>query len=108
MRRNYSREQWLEWLAAQRDSGVPVSKFCVQKGIPEGSFYHWRKKLEKAAAPAAAGNLSKPLPTFVPVSVVGTGSLEIALPCGATIRLPDDEVLLGRVLKMLLDFGKQP
>ena len=108
MRRNYSREQWSAWLSEQRDSGVAVSEFCKQKGIPEGSFYHWRKKLEKDAAPATVVDLSKPQPTFVPVSVVGAGSLEIALPCGATIRMPDDEVLLGRVLKMLLDFGKQP
>ena len=106
MRRNYSREQWVEWLAEQRDSGAAISEFCKQKGIPEGSFYHWRKKLVDAAEPATAVELSKP--TFVPVSVVGAGWLEIALPCGATIRMPDDEVLLGRVLKMLLDLGKQP
>lgn len=105
MRRNYSREQWSAWLAEQRDSGVPVSQFCLQKGIPQGSYYHWRKKLENDAAAGTAGELGKA--TFVPVSVVGRDSLEIALPCGATIRLPDDEVILGRVLKMLLDLGKQ-
>lgn len=106
MRRNYSREQWSEWLLEQRASGLAISEFCNQKGIPEGSFYHWRKKLEKESEAILAREPRKP--TFVPISVIGTGSLEIALPCGATIRLPDDEVMLGRVLKLLLDLGKQP
>ncbi len=99
MRRNYSREQWSEWLTEQRDSGVPISKFCSQNGIPEGSFYHWRKKLSSELCDEAS--------SFVPVSVVPPMSIEIDLPCGATVRVPTESSAVHCVLRSLIALGAE-
>ena len=96
MRRSYSREQWSEWLAEQRESGVPISKFCVEKGIPEGSFYHWRKKLSAETSEEDS---------FVAVSVVATVAIEIDLPCGAKVRVPADRSSVDCVLRSLIEIG---
>ncbi len=101
MRRRHSRDQWLAWLSEQRRSNLTVSEFCQRNGISEKSFYVWRKKLA-GGSNSPKDSLSA---TFVPVSVKDSPKVEIELPCGATVRVADDGVVLRRVLKVLLETG---
>ena len=127
MRRRFMREQWSDWIAEQSGSGLSVREFCRQKKLGPKSFYRWRKKLsgrsgDPAADAAAAGQVdssrkrarsaisqtakSSSPASFVPLSIVGTASVEIDLPCGATIRLPADEIATRCVLSVLLELGR--
>ena len=101
MRRRYSREEWSSWIGEQEGGSLSVVDFCRRKKLSEKSFYLWRRKLRGEQRPIKEiGSES-----FVPVSIVGTTSIEIALPCGATLRLPNEEAVLQRVLKLLLELG---
>jgi hypothetical protein len=40
-------DEWAERIAAQQRSGISVKQFCKEQGVPEGSFYAWRKRLQK-------------------------------------------------------------
>jgi hypothetical protein len=37
--------EWAERIAAQQRSGMSVKQFCKDQGLPECSFYAWRKRL---------------------------------------------------------------
>src|SRR4030081_1838122 len=39
--------EWAERIAAQQCSGNSVKQFCKEQGLTEGSFYAWRKRLQK-------------------------------------------------------------
>lgn len=100
MRRRYSREEWLGWIGEQEKSSQSVVEFCRHKKLSEKSFYLWRRKLR-----GERSRTKETSESFLPVSIVGTTSIEISLPCGATLRLPSDEAVLQRVLKLLLELG---
>jgi len=40
-------DEWAERIAAQQRSGISVKQFCKEQGVTEGSFYAWRKRLQK-------------------------------------------------------------
>jgi Transposase len=40
-------DKWAERIAAQQRSGMSVKQFCKEQGLTEGSFYAWRKRLQK-------------------------------------------------------------
>ena len=40
-------DEWAERIAAQQRSGNSVKQFCKEQGLTEGSFYAWRKRLQK-------------------------------------------------------------
>ena len=40
-------DEWAERIAAQQRSGISVKQFCKEQGLTEGSFYAWRKRLQK-------------------------------------------------------------
>ena len=101
MGRRYSREEWSSWIGEQEGSSLSVVEFCRRKKLSEKSFYLWRRKLRGEQRPGQ-GMAAE---SFLPVSIVETASIEITLPCGATVRLPNDEALLQRVLKLLLELG---
>jgi hypothetical protein len=37
----------LELVKRQKDTGLTITAFCSNEGIPKSSFYYWRKKLNK-------------------------------------------------------------
>lgn len=100
MRRRFPRQQWIDWIAQQADSGLSAASFCSQHDIPLHSFYLWRAKLTKAdALPSAASSL------FVPLSLPAGEALQVDLPCGATLRVPPQSV--HQVLSTLLQLGEK-
>lgn len=56
-------EEWHQIVAGQKSSGLTVAAYCLERGISEGSFYTWKKRLR---APAKPKRLSKP--AFVEVT----------------------------------------
>jgi transposase-like protein len=86
-RRNPQREQfWREALAAWEKSGQSVRAFCSGRGLQEASFYGWRRTLRERGCqhPTAPR-----LPRLVPLRVVPGVVLEVVLPTGLVVRVPD-------------------
>lgn len=44
MKRSKFTESQIVFAIKQSDSGTRVSEVCLRGGIPEGSFYNWKKK----------------------------------------------------------------
>ena len=99
-RKRYSRERWQGWLEEQPASGLSIAAFCRDKGIPQNSFYVWRRKL------AAEVSNGQPTAEFVPVSLVGVPEIMVDLPGGATLRFASDESTTRQVLSILLDLDQ--
>jgi hypothetical protein len=100
-RSSVGREQWLAWVAEQAESGLSVQQFCSERQIPVNSFYVWRRKAQCEQDSGAA--------KLVPVSIArGSSQVEIELPCGAVVKVPQDEASVRQVLEVLLELGRKP
>lgn len=100
MRQRFSAPQWAKWFEEFDNSGLTVKEFCRRKHVSQNAFYQWRRRL----------NL--PLPTkdhglFVPVALQVENEVQIEMPCGAIVRLPNDPNSLRPVLETLLQIGTQ-
>jgi hypothetical protein len=70
-------EEWRQIIDGQRDSGLTVAAYCLERGITQGSFYTWKRRLR---SPAKRNRLPKP--AFVEVTpprMRTTGAIEICL-----------------------------
>ena len=85
MRRRYSRDQWRSWLDEHASSGLSISAFCLERDVPENSFYYWRNKL---AGEASQDGEAESL--FVPVSVVSQKDFEVRFRHGVSMKVPRD------------------
>jgi hypothetical protein len=123
MAKRYSAEQWAVWVCEQRDSELSVAEFCEWIGVSLNSFYRWRQKVAAEdrlsttdglarERQVASGDTRRPLatkglmssePRFVPLTVLTSPAVEISLPCGAVVRVPNDDRSLRRVLGILLE-----
>ena len=92
-------ETWKRRLDRWQQSGLSAAVFAKQEKVSEPRLYTWRKRFADASqAPRAAGQVQAPkpaTPVFVPVKVKPvpapvTGSIELALKSGVTLRLPAD------------------
>ena len=99
MRQRFSREQWIQWLDEFEQSDLTALEFCTRKRISSKSFYRWRRTLRREAEPFD----SKDDPHFVSVTLTGSPVVEISMPCGAIIRVPNDANSLRPVLQTLLE-----
>ena len=114
MAKRYSAEQWAAWVGEQRESELNVVEFCEWTGVSPNSFYRWRQKLAAKGRPltrkghvpqrlsAMQGPVS-PGPQLVPLTVLTSPLVEIDLPCGAVVRVPNEDRSLRRVLGILLE-----
>jgi len=123
MAKRYSAEQWAVWVCEQRDSELSVAEFCEWIGVSLNSFYRWRQKVAAEdrlsttdglarERQVASGDTRRPLatkglmssePRFVPLTVLTSPAVEISLPCGVVVRVPNDDRSLRRVLGILLE-----
>jgi hypothetical protein len=123
MAKHYSAEQWAVWVGEQRDSELSVAEFCEWIGVSLNSFYRWRQKLaaedrlpardglareqqvslEESQRLSSTKGLMFSEPRFVPLTVLASPAVEINLPCGAVVRVSNDDRSLRRVLGILLE-----
>jgi hypothetical protein len=71
-------EEWRQIIDGQRPSGLTVAAYCHDRGITQGSFYTWKRRLRSRAKPNRL-----PKPAFVevkPSNLSPTGAIEICLP----------------------------
>ena len=115
--KHFSAEQWAAWVGEQRESGLSVAEFCDWIGVSPNSFYRWRQKLATKGKPPArrepeARRLSSMKrsmssgPELVPLTVLTSPVVEIDLPCGAVVRVPNEDRSLRHVLGILLEAGQ--
>jgi hypothetical protein len=70
-------EEWRQIIDGQRASGRTVAAYCLERGVTQGSFYIWKRRLR---SPAKRNR--SPKPTFVEVTPqrLGTaGTIDICL-----------------------------
>ena len=117
MGKHYSSEQWAAWVGEQRESELSVAEFCDWIGVSPNSFYRRRRKLAaKGRTPAKKGHgaqrqsaIKRSMfagPELVPLAVLTSPVVEIDLPCGAVVRVPNEDRSLRRVLGILLETGQ--
>ncbi len=112
--KHYSVEQWAAWVGEQRESELSVAEFCDWIGVSPNSFYRWRQKLATKGRPLARQEheaerqsaIKRSMsagPELVPLTVLTSPVVEIDLPCGAVVRVPNEDRSLRRVLGILLE-----
>ena len=103
MRRRYSAKQWSDWVREQEASELTESQFCLQRGISPKTFYRWHRKLNASADEKD----TVATPAFVPESVTPSSSVEVELPGGACLRIPNDEASLRTIVGILFEMGAE-
>ncbi|MFZ2147845.1 MAG: hypothetical protein WAV28_11550 [Sedimentisphaerales bacterium] len=91
-----------------QDSGMSVSKFCKAEGLPEGTFYSWRKRL--SGRNAQRKEPADPRPSaFIEVAMPKSDHavLELLFSSGHTLRISStaDNKILSNVLSVLRQAG---
>ena len=118
-RRDPAREQfWRRTVRRQQRSGLTIRDFCRREGLKDWTFRWWRQELERRDQKAdsnqrvdPAGTPTVATPAFLPVQIVDLESvaprppalIEVMLPSGPTVRVPDgfDPRTLQAVLALL-------
>lgn len=99
--KRHSAEQWEQWISEQQKSALSVRDFCNRVGVLQNAFDLWRRKLA-TPSPQQPDNVRS---LFVPLKVISNPAIEVDLPCGAVVRVPNEEPSLQRVLGILLQSG---
>src|ERR1700729_982408 len=92
-------EEWRQIVDGQQASGLTVAAYCVERGITQGTFYTWKRRLR---SPAKTNRLPKPAFVEVkPSSLPATGAIEICLHGGRRllVRRGFDRDLLMDVVR---------
>ena len=84
------RERWRGLLAEQKKSGQSVAAFCRERGLRDGQFYDWKKRLRQAVAEP-----------FVAVELVTSQTVEAATLSAAAPSVPI-EIRLSRGRSLLV------
>jgi hypothetical protein len=92
--------QWRRWIGEWQASGLSALAFCKRRGLTVGSFYTWRRVLQRRDADTA---------TFVPVQIVAdtvltqASALEVLLTDGRMVRVTPgfDAATLRQLLAVL-------
>jgi len=99
-----AQERWRRLIDESQRSGLSVRAFCARKGIGEGSFYFWRRSLDKLKAHVTGSR-----PEFVRVKIhesplpTADSPIEIQVSDNRVIRVRPgcDRQLLADVLAVL-------
>ena len=96
-RQRHSAEQWAAWFEEFDAGKWTIAEFCRLKGVSVNSYYLWRRKLRESTGE----------PAFVSVAVAATDVVQIDLPGGATLRVPNHAEALRPVLEVLATIDDQ-
>ena len=80
--RGQRRKYWSKLIAEQEASGQKARPFCRERGIPEYSFYKWRRRLRQADTVEFAL-----LETAPPMVSIPDSTLELMLRNGERLRI---------------------
>jgi hypothetical protein len=69
-------EEWRQIIGGQANSGLTVAAYCLERGITQGSFYTWKRRLRQPAR-----RNRSPKPAFVEVTPPRTGTAEMIEIC---------------------------
>lgn len=98
-RSNGEKRAFWQWvIQMQAESGLSVRGFCEREGLKQGTFFSWRRKLQREAdeLPAAGGDAAgddKEVPRLAPVHLLedrNSVAVEIVAPNGLIVRVRDD------------------
>jgi len=95
--RSDTRDRWRRIIQQQRASRLPVVAFCRRAGVPQSSFFAWRKRLRAEVAFAEvklAGEGNSPVVT--PVTGGHSAAEPIAETGGIELRLPGRRCVVVR------------
>ena len=107
----------LELIKRQKDTGLNITAFCANEGIPKSSYYYWRKRLHKEPGKGFIPLLVNATPATIKVSSKNSDReqheqhnscdafpMEIIYPNGTTLRIKQTLDLAGlRSLVLLVD-----
>jgi len=71
-------QRWLDIIKDCQESGQSIRSYCLRRGISEGAFHYWRKKLPHQSEPKLNQFRT---PTFVPVRLLNPTSFRIKVHC---------------------------
>jgi hypothetical protein len=95
------RQQWVERLQRFAQANKSVVAFCQQESISAQAFYYWKHKLQPQT-PTSADT-----PRLLPVRLLSSAPVELALPSGIVLRLaPGCD--LAFVRSLLAALGEPP
>ena len=69
-----SEQRWWDIIKDCQENGQSIRSYCLRRGISEGAFHYWRKKLLRQLEPKLN---QPPTPTFVPVRLLNQTSFQI-------------------------------
>lgn len=112
-----SESKILELIKRQKETGLTISAFCNNEGIPKSSYYYWRKKLSKETGKQFIPLIVNATPSTLRESSKNFSresherdpsgdafSLEISYPNGTILRIKHPLDLAGlRSLVLLAD-----
>jgi hypothetical protein len=111
MSTRYRADEWAIWLEEYRQSGLTVKEFCALIEVSVATFYNWQRKLGKQsqneiqhsenAGSLIEANFSE---VFLSDPLVAD-AVEIQLPAGASVTLPNDVDSLRPMLQVLAQIG---
>jgi len=95
-------------IKAWQNSAMSVSKFCKAEGLPESTFYNWRKKLTDGRSRTNKQAVKNPS-AFIKVAMPKSNHalLELELSSDNTLRISTgaDNKTLSSVLSVLREVG---
>ena len=71
-------QRWRDIINDCEESGQSIRSYCFRRGISEGSFHYWRKKLPHHSEPKLNQFI---IPTFLPVRLLNPTSFRIKVHC---------------------------
>ena len=113
------RELWRQRIERQGDSGLTVAEFCRREGVPQGSFYSWKRKLRGKSRSKSRRPRSRQ--TAVPVRLASQAAfvqlpvssarvnpwIELVLVEGTIIRLPQQNLAARQMVLRALGGNSQ-
>jgi hypothetical protein len=96
---------WRMAIETWQASGLSVRQFCKQEGLPEPTFYSWRKKLTGCDTESEDQNTSSFIEVAMPRG--NPSAVELLMTSGNTLRIPAgvDPATLSTVLSAVRSAG---
>ena len=77
-------QRWRDIIKDCMETGQSIRSYCQRRGISEGAFHYWRKKLPHQSEPKLNQFIT---PTFVPVRLLKPTSFRIKVHCPSGHRV---------------------